>query len=93
MAEVGRQDLFAESIQVSDDEREAVLAPRDDSFVFRDLRVAIHEIIKFRGEPARDVRFAATASRRTYFYPTDTPSRLLVGARAFDGDAAAAPKS
>ena len=52
MAEVGRQDLFAEAIQVSDDEGEAVLAPRDDSFIFRYLRVAVDQIIKFRGEPA-----------------------------------------
>ena len=114
MAEVGRQDLFAEAIQVSDDEREAVLAPGDDGLVLGHLRVAVDQIIKLRGEPACDVRFAAMAcrgdgaaaapvcrrrvaamaSRRKELYPTGTPPwrRLLVGARAFDGDAVLARK-
>ena len=59
MAEVGRQDLLAEAIQVSDDERESIFAPRDDSFVLGHLRVAVDQIIKLRGEPAW-----TTASRR-----------------------------
>ena len=59
MAEVGRQDLFTKTVQVSDDEGEAVLAPRDDGLVLGHLRVAVDQIIKFRGEPAW-----ATASRR-----------------------------
>ncbi len=105
MAEVGRQDLFAEAIQVSHDEGEAVLAPRDDSFVLGHLAVAVDQIIKLRGDPACDVRFAAMACRgdgaaaapvcrRKELYPTGTPSwrRLLVGARAFDGDAVLARK-
>merc|ERR1719305_584380 len=52
VAEVGRQDLFTKTVQVSDDEGEAVLAPRDDGLVLGHLAVAIHQIIKFRGERA-----------------------------------------
>ena len=52
VAEVGRQDLFAEAIQVSDDEGEAIFTPGHYSFVFRHLRVAVDEVVELRGEPA-----------------------------------------
>ena len=52
VAEVGRQDFFAESIQVPHDEGQSIFTPRHDGLVLGHLRVAVDEVVELRGEPA-----------------------------------------